>query len=143
MDRAGESGLTAADYAVLADFRHALRRFLVFSEGQAATFGLTPQQHQALLAIKAAEAHAVTGGATVGHLAERLILKPHSASGLVDRLMALGLLERHANPADRRQALLRLTAKAEAVLSSLTAIHAEEIRRLRPLLVDMLEKVGP
>ncbi|HEX7752053.1 MAG TPA: MarR family transcriptional regulator [Novosphingobium sp.] len=130
--------LTAADYAVLADFRHALRRFLVFSEGQAATFGLTPQQHQALLALKAAE----PGSATVGHLAERLILKPHSASGLVDRLMALGLLERQPNPADRRQALLRLTDKAEAVLSSLTAIHAEEIRRLRPLLMAMLEKVG-
>lgn len=130
--------LTMADYAVLADFRHALRRFQAFSEAQATAVGLTPQQHQALLAIKAAP----VGRATVGFLAERLILKPHSASGLVDRMVALGLLDRLASPSDRRATSLRLTDKAEELLSGLSAIHRSEIRDIRPLLLDLLEKIG-
>lgn len=132
------SKLTMADYAVLADFRHALRRFQAFSEAQAAVAGLTPQQHQALLAIKAATGN----GATVGFLAERLILKPHSASGLVDRMVSLGLLQRLANPTDRRMTSLHLTDKAEELLSGLSAIHRSEIREIRPLLLDLLEKIG-
>src|SRR3546814_17793302 len=80
--------LSDGDYRTLADFRHAIRRFLAFSEDEAAAPGMTPQQHQALLIIRAAG----NDGATVGLIAERLILKPHSATGLVGRLEALGLL---------------------------------------------------
>jgi len=129
--------LTMADYAVLADFRHALRQFQAFSEAQAVAVGLTPQQHQALLAIKAAAAD----GATVGFLAERLILKPHSASGLVDRMASMGLIERIASPTDRRAIGLHLTDKAEELLSDLSAIHRSEIREIRPLLLGLLEKI--
>ncbi len=67
----------------------AIRRFMAFSETQAGGVGLTPQQHQALLAIRAAPG----GMATIGFVAERLVLKPHSATGLVDRLEALGLAD--------------------------------------------------
>ncbi len=42
----------AGDYERLAQWRHLLRRFLVFSESEALRHGLTPRQHQALLAIK-------------------------------------------------------------------------------------------
>lgn len=130
--------LTAGDYAALADFRYALRRFQAFSEAQAVAAGLTPQQHQALLAIKAAP----IDGATVGYLAERLILKPHSASGLVDRMVSLGLLMRLASPSDKRIALLHLTAKADELLYDLTASHSAELRQVRPVLIEILEKVG-
>ncbi len=131
------TGLSDADYAVLADFRYSLRRFLAFSEGKAAAFHLTPQQHQALLAIRAAP----EGAANIGYVAERLVLKPHSASGLVARLEALALLERVSCSDDRRQALLRLTPQAEDILAELSVTHREEIRRLRPLLVDLLARV--
>lgn len=131
--------LTDADYAALADFRFSLRTFLAFSEGKAAECGLTPQQHQALLAIRAAPA----GQATIGHLAERLILKPHSATGLVDRLEALGFVTRCPSPLDRRQTLLELTAGAHAMLAALSTRHREEIRRIRPVLLEMLEQIGP
>lgn len=126
--------LSSDDYVALADFRYALRRFLAFSESEANEAGLTPQQHQTLLAIRAAPA----GTATVGFLAERLVVKPHSATGLVDRLAALGLVERSASEDDRRLAVLSLTPKAEAVLANLTVIHREEIRRLRPLFQHVL-----
>jgi DNA-binding MarR family transcriptional regulator len=129
--------LTDADYQVLADFRGTLRTFLAFSEAKAGEVGLRPQQHQALLAIRAAE----PGKATIGYVAERLMLKPHSASGLVDRLEVLGLLERRVSPDDRRQARLILTEKAEALLALLSVTHREEIRRLRPMLTDLLARI--
>jgi DNA-binding MarR family transcriptional regulator len=44
--------LGKAQYETLAAFRYALRKFLHFSETAAQAAGLTPQQHQALLAIK-------------------------------------------------------------------------------------------
>lgn len=131
----GGSELTDAEYAALADFRHALRQFQAFSEGRAAECGLTPQQHQALLAIRGATGAPVT----IGYLADRLILRPHSASGLVLRLEALGLVTRRPSPEDGRQALLDLTARARTLLEDLSATHREEIVRLRPLLMDLLD----
>jgi len=126
--------LTDADYEALAEFRFSLRQFLAFSEAEAAASGLTPQQHQALLVLRAAR----QGSGTVGHLAERLILKPHSASGLVDRLVTLGLVERRSSERDKRQALLALTDRGQQVLETLSDIHRQEIRRLRPLLMSLL-----
>ena len=133
-----ENALTDADYLVLADFRRTLRRFLAFSEARAVEVGLTPQQHQALLAVKAAPGRK----ATIGYMAESLMLKPHSASGLADRLEALGLLERRASAEDRRQAHVMLTPAADQVLALLSVTHKEEIRRLQPMLTDLLERIG-
>ena len=45
--------LSDGDYATLAGFRYALRQFVRYSEASAAEAGLTPRQHQALLAIRA------------------------------------------------------------------------------------------
>lgn len=129
--------LTDVDYAALADFRYALRQFLAFSERGAASCGLTPQQHQALLAIRGA-AHA---NVSIGHVAERLALKPHSATGLVDRLETLGLVTRRPSPDDGRQALLELTQKAQTLLRQLSKTHRDEIVRLRPMLTELLARV--
>ncbi|NYT40146.1 MarR family transcriptional regulator [Sphingomonas sp. R-74633] len=127
----------AVDYPALADFRHALRLFLVFSESRAAEQGLTAQQHQALLAIRGAP----SGQVTIGYVAERLVIKPHSASGLVERLEALGLLARSASESDKRQALIGLTPKARALLETLSATHREELLRLRPMLTSLLARL--
>lgn len=135
--RAEDASLADEDYRALADFRHEIRRFQAFSEAHAGMLGLTPQQHQALLAIRAANADQ----ATVGYIAERLVLKAHSATGLVDRLDALGLIVREVSPNDRRRSLLRLTAKAYDILASLSTMHREEIRRLRPLLLEIFDKL--
>ncbi|MEE4452251.1 MarR family winged helix-turn-helix transcriptional regulator [Novosphingobium resinovorum] len=131
------STLTDADYLALADFRFSLRQFQAFSEAQAAQCGLTPQQHQALLVIRAT----APGTATVGHVAERLILKPHSATGLVDRMVGLDLVRREPSPLDKRQTVLSLTPQAHRMLETLSATHREEIRRLRPMLIDLLGRM--
>ncbi|MFE0757504.1 MarR family winged helix-turn-helix transcriptional regulator [Inquilinus sp. NPDC058860] len=131
--------LSKADYEALAAFRHALRRFLDFSGEAAKSAGLTPQQHQALLAIKGFVGR---DRVTIGELAEQLVQRHHSTVGLVDRLEALGLVRREADPADRRRALVALTDRAEAVLAGLSAIHRAELRRLRPSLATLLERLG-
>ena len=66
--------LSKADYEALAAFRYALRRFLAFSDAAIREKGVTPQQHQALLAIKASRDESLT----IGALAEALLLQHHS-----------------------------------------------------------------
>lgn len=129
--------LTDEDYGALADFRFALRQFLAFSERRAADHGLKPQQHQALLAIRGAPQDNVS----IGYVAERLALKPHSVTGLIDRLEALGLVTRRPSPDDGRQALLELTPKAQTLLRQLSTTHREEIARLRPMLTELLSRM--
>jgi len=122
------------DYEALAMFRHALRRFLAFSESAAQEAGLTPQQHQALLVIRGSPNHAIS----VGELAEQLLIRHHSAVELADRLSHAELLRREADLADRRRVRLVLTPRAERLLTELSATHREELRRLRPMLVKLL-----
>jgi DNA-binding MarR family transcriptional regulator len=127
-----------ADYQALANFRHALRQFLEFSASAAKGVGLTPQQHQAMLAIIGApEGQPVT----VGYLAERMLLKHHSTVELVDRLVELDLLARHPDAADRRKVLLGLTAKGRRLLTKLSTAHIEELRRIRPAFADLLGRL--
>lgn len=125
------------DYVMLATFRYELRRFLQFSERAADDAGVTSQQHQALLAIRAASGAAMP----VGALAERLLLRPHSTTGLIDRLQKLGLVERVRSDGDRRQVLVRLTPMGETLLATLSAAHRAELRRLTPLLAGLMEFV--
>ena len=125
------------DYATLATFRHELRCFLRFSEHAAKQSGLTAQQYQALLAIRAAP------GATllVGELAAQLLIKPHSATELVNRLERLSLIDRSTTTDDGRQVSITLTEKARTLLTSLGSIHRSELKRLRPMLSGLMDKL--
>ena len=130
---------TQQDYQALAEFRHVLQRFLTFSQGAARAAGLAPRQHQALLAIKGFPR---AGGVTIQELAERLCIQHHSTVELADRLAEAGLVARRADTADRRRIFLDLTPAAEQVLLRLSAIHLQELQRLRPTLVELLQGLG-
>jgi DNA-binding MarR family transcriptional regulator len=134
----GADALSQADYEALANLRYALRRFMAFSTSAAQAAGLPPQQHQALLAIKGNP-----GGETmtVGALAGRLLIAPHTATELVDRLADASLVARAIDPNDRRRLTLSLTPKAEEVLRSLSVIHLREIREIAPILIDVLRSL--
>ena len=127
--------LSKADYETLAAFRRALRTFADFSAKAARQVGLTTHQHQALLAIKGCPAGIPM---TVGHLAEELLVAPHTAAELVARLEAGDLVDKVADPDDRRRALLPLTARSEAMLSELTLAHRREVRVLAPRLLALV-----
>ena len=126
------------EYETLAAFRHSLRQFLIFSEEAARNVGLTPQHHQALLTIKGFPG---LDYVTVGELAEQLHIKHHSAVGLVNRLVAQGLVTRRPSTEDRRQVWITLTPHGEDLLSDLTVVHKEEVRRIRITLQELLERL--
>ncbi len=123
------AALSAADYLRLAAFRHALRRFLHFSESQTARVGLTGQQYQAMLVLKSRAGRTLV---TINDLARELFIRHNSAVGLVDRLVAHGLVARAVVPDDRRKVRLRLTAAGERVLARLASIHRHKLRRIGP-----------
>lgn len=123
-----------ADYKALAAFRHALRQFLAFSEAAAREAGLTPQQHQALLAIRG---HVSGEPVTISDLAAHLLIRHNSAVELVKRLVAAGLVAKTESKTDRRQMLLSLTPEAETILQSLSATHLAELRRARIPIMEM------
>jgi len=129
--------LSDADYAALANFRHALRCFLEFSENAAAAEGLTPQQHQALLVIRG------TPGAVanVGWLAERLRVKHNTAVELTQRLEAGGLVSRKPDPDDKRAVLLSLTEAGSSKLETLSHIHRRELGQLSPEILRLLHSL--
>jgi DNA-binding MarR family transcriptional regulator len=124
-----------ADYQRLSEFRYLIRCFLEFSQIQARDAGLTPRQHQALLAIKGFPGG---GPVTVGDLAERLRIRHHSAVELVDRLCEAGLVARNQDKDDHRRVLLQLTLRADDHLADLSATHLDELSRIEPMLKRLL-----
>ncbi len=126
-----KTALDDGQYRELLEFRTGLRRFLRWSEDQAAAAGLTGQQHQLLLAVRG---HAGPEAPTIGDVAEHLLLRHHSAVELVDRAERAGLVRRHGDGGDRRLVRLQLTAKGRRVLDRLTAAHLEELARLAPVM---------
>ncbi len=136
---AARKKLSQLQYENLAAFRYALRQFLRFSEDAAKRAGLTPQQHQALLAIKGFPRR---DEVTVSELAERLQLRHHSTVELLDRLAKLKLVARAQSDSDRRQVNVRLTPRGEQILDKLSSAHEEQLRRIGPKLTGLLNQLG-
>ncbi|HVT13318.1 MAG TPA: MarR family transcriptional regulator [Fimbriimonadaceae bacterium] len=126
-----EISLTKQDYESLAAFRAAIRRFTRFSEEGARALGITPQQHQAMLAIMGQPGRQ---WASIAEIADFLQLKHHTAVGLIDRCAAAGLAERSPDPDDRRQVRVTLTAKGEGLLRTLSTRNLRELKSLRKLM---------
>ncbi|MBN9622295.1 MAG: MarR family transcriptional regulator [Actinobacteria bacterium] len=121
---------TARDYQELLGFRTALRRFLRWSEDQARAVGLTPVQHQLLLAIKG---HRGESAPTIGELSDYLVSRHHSVVELIDRAVDASLVERRRDEADHRVVHLLLTKLGEERIEELSRMHLEELGQLRRL----------
>jgi DNA-binding MarR family transcriptional regulator len=127
--------VTLEDYRALAAFRYELRKFLGFSEKAARAAGIEPQQHQLLLAVKGYPSETRP---TIGRIAERLAVEPHTAVGLVDKLEARGLVRRERSHTDRRAVLLSLTPDGTRLLAELSVLHRGELARVGPGMVAAL-----
>ena len=132
------SRLTHQDYESLADFRYLLRKFLRFSKDFLRSAGLSPEQYEALLAIKA---FATSSGLTILHLSERLQVKHHSAVNTVDRLAERKLITRQTSATDRRQRHLKLTDRGEKLIEELAAAHRKEMRSRSPEMIKALQRL--
>lgn len=124
-------------YDGLAAFRLALRRFLAFSEAATGAAGVTAQQYQALLVIKTYP----TGAIMIRDFADQMLLRPHGAVQMIDRLVNGGLVKRSHSPTDGRSVLVSLTAKGATLLTHLASQHARELLAQEPLLVESLKRL--
>jgi len=130
--------LSSREYRALAELRFQVRLFLAFREHTARKMGLEPQQYQVLLAIKGV---ALDVEMTVGMLAERMLVRPHTAVEMIDRLAARGMVVRSRHKTDHRKMLVRLTAKGERTLRALALASREELQNSGPALVRALRKL--
>jgi DNA-binding MarR family transcriptional regulator len=130
--------LTSDDFRALAEFRHQIRAFLHFSEDAARAEGLSPQQHQLLLALKGLPEDLRP---TVRAIAERLHLRHHSAVELTNRLAACGMIRKRRDQEDHRRVLLVITARGEAVLRRLSVTHRAQLKSLGKDLIRSIHKI--
>lgn len=93
-------------------------------------WGLSPHQSRAL---RVATSY---GDLRLGDLAEHLRIAPRSATEVVDGLVERGLLERVADPADRRATLVRPTPEGEQVGAEVDAARAADAQALFGHLTD-------
>ena len=122
----------------MAELRYQMRLFLRFSENAARQAGIEPQQHQLLLAVKGLPHGSKP---TIGVLAERMQLQPHSTVGLIDRLAERGFLLRLRATDDRRQVLIKLTHDGEKFLQRLASHHLQDLQSVGPKFRDVLQRL--
>ncbi len=133
----GVPEMSAGDFQNLLTFRTSLRRFLHWSQTQARAVGLTPAQHQLLVAIKG---HPGDQDPTISELAEYLLLRHHSVVELVDRAAAAGVVERSRDAEDGRLTRVVLTRDGAARLARLGPAHLDELRNLAPVLDQLVSE---
>jgi DNA-binding MarR family transcriptional regulator len=113
---------------------HLARRFqqiavaVFLAEVGEAGFDLTPVQYAALAAIK------LNPGIDQVTLAGLIAYDRTTITGVVDRLVQKGLMERHASPRDRRARELQITEAGKRTMRAMTpAVEAAQRSMLRGL----------
>src|SRR5476649_1542982 len=96
------------------------RLLRTYADQKARRFGQTRAQWAVLLKLELYE------GLKQSDLAEELDIQPITLTRLVDRLCENGLIERRADPNDRRAKRLYLTAAARPLLERIS-VHVEEL----------------
>ena len=130
--------LSDEDFSLLLRTRCELRRFTRYVEDAARAAGITPAQHQLLLAVRGTQD---PDGPRIRDLANLLFIAHHSTVELVDRTVAAGLVERHTDRRDQRVVRVRLTERGERVLTQLTPAHMQELQRLRAAFAMLTEQL--
>ena len=131
--------LHSDDYEALAELRYLGRKFLRFSKDfLRAKAGLSPEQYEALLAMKASSS---ANGLTISELSERLQVRHHSTVNIVDRLVESKLITREAGETDRRQRHVQLTAKGEKLIEDLASVLHKELRNRSEEMIQALERL--
>src|SRR5476649_1787888 len=95
------------------------RLIKTYADQRARQFGISRAQWAVLIRIERTE------GLKQSELAEMLDLQPITLTRLLDRLGASGLIERRADPHDRRAKRLFLTPAARPLLERLGALGEE------------------
>lgn len=120
--------LDKSDYEALLHLRSAMRRYIRFVDEGARAVGITPQQHQLLLAVKGQTRR---DWATVSEIAEELQLKHNSTVGLANRCLTAGLIRKETSASDHRVVRIFLTPQGESLLEALSLRNVEQLHWLQ------------
>jgi DNA-binding MarR family transcriptional regulator len=133
------SSIRDDQYRGLLELRTGVREFIFWSEEQAREHGVTPAQHQLLLAIRG---HEGSDGPTVSDLAHVLLLRHHSVVGLIDRAQDAGLVERHRDTHSGALVRLTLTPDGSRRLAALTELHIRHLAEIAPPMARLWKAAG-
>jgi DNA-binding MarR family transcriptional regulator len=85
------------------------------------------------------------GGMTLGELSQRMMVSNGNVTGLSERLVALGLLDRRQSPSDRRAQLVSLTPEGRRAFRAMARAHegwiAEFFANLGPADIEALMRL--
>jgi DNA-binding MarR family transcriptional regulator len=131
--------ISDSDYAALAELRRRIRQFLRGSDAAAEAAGLEPQQYQMLLALRALPRNQE---ASIGRLADCLLVRHHSAVELIDRLEARGwVTRRRNNPQDQRKVRVHLLPRGEYALEHVVRERLDELNGYGDALASSIIKI--
>ncbi len=126
--------MNKSEFVALATFRARLRKFIHYSEQAARAAGITPAQHQLLLAIMGTPERDF---ATPTELSRAMQLRHHSVLGLISRSLKAGLVQRtKGEGADRRLVFVSLTKRGEEILNKISEDNRSELRKLGLLEIE-------
>ena len=69
-------------------------------------------------------------GMTLGELSQRMMVSNGNVTGLAERLVEQGLLDRRASPTDRRAQIVSLTAEGRRAFRSMARTHEDWIAEI-------------
>ena len=91
-----------------------------------APLGLTVSQFDVLATLFRSPA----SGLRMGEISDRLLVTEGNVTGVVDRLQAAGLVERRADPVDRRAQRVRLTGQGHVLAERAIPVVEAELERV-------------
>jgi len=138
MDTHNSNGTYLSRLRTLAEFRFQLRKFLSFSEIASERAGIAAQQYQLMQVIASMPEGQK---ASIGYLAERMILRHNSMVELVDRAERKGLVRREHDEKDLRRSLVLLTQQGEELLQRLVLEHLKELAPRSESLMHALQEL--
>jgi DNA-binding MarR family transcriptional regulator len=115
-----------------AAFRSFIRTFGLVEramQGHFQAFGISGSQWGVLRNLHRAE-EAGESGLRLTDLSQRLLIRPPSVTGVVDRLEEAGLVLRTAVPGDLRAKRVALTEAGRSLVERVLTVHARQIARV-------------
>ncbi|MEO2037779.1 MAG: MarR family transcriptional regulator, partial [Martelella sp.] len=81
-------------------------------------YGMTLPRFDVMAAL-----HAAPQGMRMSELSKQLVVSNGNVTGVIEKLVADGLVERENQETDRRAFLVRITAKGKTLMDEATAVH--------------------
>jgi DNA-binding MarR family transcriptional regulator len=142
-----------SDHAVEPAFRSLIRTLGLLKRVMEPYFsrhGISGSQWAVLRNLRRAEEEEGIGGLRPGELSGRLLVRPPSVTGVIDRLQRMGLVTRQTSRSDQRAKLVGLTGTGRRLVERIREGHAKRVQRVlgglsapeRRELHRLLERLG-